>query len=231
MRAPRRGAPTLGRVLARVDVGDEGVETPRRFLEPSRWTRRTRGERTPAHRRPRPPSGPRACPRAVPGRSRCSSASRPVTATPRRPRTGRTHQPASRSRGVHRCVTSPQIRSRRRRYSSSMSVTHCCGPPSAATTAFCVIEQTLLVEWLWIALHAETTAFDRQQPAAAPPGHGVRLGRRSGQDRVVPHPLGQHPRQVVRHRVVDQLFVTEVEDDPQAPCRRPRRRSPPSPLR
>ena len=37
-------------------------------------------------------------------------------------------------------------------------MTQSCGPVSAATTAFCVIEQTFDVEWLWSALQAATTA-------------------------------------------------------------------------
>ena len=39
-----------------------------------------------------------------------------------------------------------------------MSVTHSCGPSSAARAAFCVIEQTFDVEWLCSALHALTSA-------------------------------------------------------------------------
>src|ERR1043166_1726042 len=44
--------------------------------------------------------------------------------------------------------------SRRVRYSSSIAFTGACTPVSASTTAFCVIEVTLDVAWLWIALHA-----------------------------------------------------------------------------
>src|SRR3954462_11999398 len=63
-------------------------------------------------------------------------------------------------------------RSRRSRYSSSISVTHSWGPRSAASTAFCVIEQTFDVEWLWMALHALTsgagpTAQPHRQPVIA----------------------------------------------------------------
>ncbi len=42
------------------------------------------------------------------------------------------------------------------RYSSSIAVTGVCTPFSASTTAFCVIELTLDVEWLWSALQAAT---------------------------------------------------------------------------
>src|SRR5438477_3887806 len=63
-------------------------------------------------------------------------------------------------------------RSRRRRYSSSISVTQSCGPRSAASAARCEIEQTLEVEWLWMALHAFTraagpTAQPQRQPVIA----------------------------------------------------------------
>ena len=50
------------------------------------------------------------------------------------------------------------MRSRRDRYSPSISPTHACGPVSAARAARCVIEHTFEVEWLWMALHAAMTA-------------------------------------------------------------------------
>ena len=51
-------------------------------------------------------------------------------------------------------------------------MTHSCGPLSAAVTAFCVIEQTFDVEWLWSALQAPTsaagpTAQPQRQPVIA----------------------------------------------------------------
>ena len=51
-------------------------------------------------------------------------------------------------------------------------MTHSCGPRSAASTAFCVIEQTFDVEWLWMALQALTsgagpTAHPQRQPVIA----------------------------------------------------------------
>ena len=49
-------------------------------------------------------------------------------------------------------------------------MTQSCGPRSAASTAFCVIEQTFDVEWLWIALHALTSGAG---PTAQPQRHPV----------------------------------------------------------
>jgi hypothetical protein len=50
-----------------------------------------------------------------------------------------------------------------------MIVTQCCDPVSAATTAFCVIEQTFDVEWLCSALAACTTGFGpTSQPQRQP---------------------------------------------------------------
>ena len=60
--------------------------------------------------------------------------------------------------------------SRRSRYSLSMSVTQSCGPFSAASTARCVIEQALDVEWLCSALHASITAAG---PIVHPQRHPV----------------------------------------------------------
>jgi hypothetical protein len=51
-----------------------------------------------------------------------------------------------------------------------MSVTQSCGPVNPATTAFCVIEHTFDVEWLWSALHADTTAAG---PTVQPQRHPV----------------------------------------------------------
>jgi hypothetical protein len=51
-----------------------------------------------------------------------------------------------------------------------MSVTQLCGPVSAAAAAFCVIEQTLDVEWLWTALHA---LIKLAGPSAHPQRHPV----------------------------------------------------------
>src|SRR5215471_8393583 len=51
-------------------------------------------------------------------------------------------------------VSHPYKLSRRVRYSSSIVFTGVCTPFSASTTAFCVIELTFDVAWLWIALHA-----------------------------------------------------------------------------
>src|SRR3954471_10913060 len=53
-------------------------------------------------------------------------------------------------------VSQPDRLSRRTRYSSSIALTGVCTPFSASTTAFCVIELTLDVAWLWIALQAAT---------------------------------------------------------------------------
>ncbi|MNC92387.1 hypothetical protein D3C83_88030 [compost metagenome] len=49
--------------------------------------------------------------------------------------------------------------SRRFWYSCSISVTHACGPVSAATTARCVMELTFDVSWLCRAFAAWTTGF------------------------------------------------------------------------
>src|SRR5688500_16556837 len=83
----------------------------------------------------------------------------------------------------------PHSASRRVRYSFSISVTHSCGPLSAAVTAFCVIEHTFEVEWLCSALQALTsaagpTAQPHRQPVIAyafeaEPHSTVRLRRRS----------------------------------------------------
>src|SRR5262252_1428706 len=53
-------------------------------------------------------------------------------------------------------VSHPYKLSRRVRYSSSIAFTGVWTPLSASTTAFCVIELTFEVAWLWIALHAAT---------------------------------------------------------------------------
>ena len=50
-------------------------------------------------------------------------------------------------------MSHPDRWSRRVRYSSSIVLTGVCTPFSASTTAFCVIELTFDVVWLWIALH------------------------------------------------------------------------------
>ena len=70
--------------------------------------------------------------------------------------------------------------------------TQSCGPVSAATTAFCVIEQTFDVEWLWSALHARDDRRRADRPAAAPAGHRVGLRRRAADHRPIAHVLGQH---------------------------------------
>src|SRR3954466_2642553 len=51
-------------------------------------------------------------------------------------------------------VSHPDRLSRRTRFSSSIALTGVCTPFSASTTAFCVIELTFDVAWLWSALHA-----------------------------------------------------------------------------
>ena len=60
----------------------------------------------------------------------------------------------------------------------------------------------------------------RERPAAAPASHRVGLRRRTANHRAVAHALGQDLHEVVRHRVVDQLLVAEIDQDPDpAPCR------------
>ena len=98
--------------------------------------------------------------------------------------------------------------------------TGACGPVSAASAAFCVIDETFDVEWLWSAFAAATTARGpsaqpQRQPVIAyafdaDPPDTVRSRRRS--TRIA--------RQVVRHRVVDQLLVAQIEHDPDAARRR-----------
>src|SRR5215475_634093 len=51
-------------------------------------------------------------------------------------------------------VSHPYQLFRRVRYSLSIVLTGVCTPVSASTTAFCVIELTFDVAWLWIALQA-----------------------------------------------------------------------------
>src|SRR3981189_3662882 len=100
-----------------------------------------------------------------------------------------------------------------------MVVTGACEPISAATAAFCVIDVTFEVEWLWIALDAAITVGgavcppqrharppEAELPAAAPAGHRVGLRRRAADHRLLRAALRQDLRQVVRHRVVDQLL-------------------------
>ena len=103
--------------------------------------------------------------------------------------------------------------SRRTRYSSSIAVTVSAGPLSAATVAFCEIEQTLDVEWLCRALLAAITsagpsAHPQRQPVIAydllAEPHRMVLSRQ---------PRRQHLRQVVRNRLVDQLLVAQVENE------------------
>ena len=55
-------------------------------------------------------------------------------------RTGRTRRPACGTRGAGRPSASPSSWSRRLRYSSSIARTGACDPVSAATAAFCVID-------------------------------------------------------------------------------------------
>ena len=59
-----------------------------------------------------------------------------------------------------------------------------------------------------------------KRPARPPAGHGVGLRRRAADDTEVLAVALDHCRQVVRRRVVDQLLVTEVEDQPDAAPRR-----------
>ena len=47
----------------------------------------------------------------------------------------------------------------------------------------------------------------------------IRLRRRAAQDGAIAHAFGQHLREIVRHVVVDQLFVAQVDDDPDAALR------------
>ncbi len=102
----------------------------------------------------------------------------------------------------------------------SICDTGACDPVSAATTAFCVIDDTLDVEWLCSACCAPIAARRAERPAAAPAGHRVGLRRRPADDaEVLAVPLDDG-RQVVRRRVVDQLLVTEVDHQPDAPTRR-----------
>ena len=59
--------------------------------------------------------------------------------------------------------------SRRRRYSSSIARTVSCGPVSAWMAAFCVIDETFDVEWLWMAPQAAMSgAGPRAQPQRQP---------------------------------------------------------------
>ena len=70
-----------------------------------------------------------------------------------------------------------------------------------------------------MALQRVARAHDRggrERPAAAPARHRVGLGRRSAQHGAIPHRPRQHAREVVRRRIVDQLLVAEVEQDPDA---------------
>jgi hypothetical protein len=57
--------------------------------------------------------------------------------------------------------------------------------------AFCVIDVTFEVEWLWIADDARSPR-PAELPAAAPAGHRVRLRRRPAQHRLLAARLGQH---------------------------------------
>src|SRR5450756_970954 len=50
-----------------------------------------------------------------------------------------------------------RAKSRRRRYSKSISSRESCGPLSASTAAFWAIEFGLEVDWLWSLAAAETT--------------------------------------------------------------------------
>ncbi len=51
-------------------------------------------------------------------------------------------------------------------------------------------------------------------PAAPPPGHRIRLRRGAAEHRAIAEALEEHSRQIVRRRVVDQLVVAEIEQDP-----------------
>ena len=101
-------------------------------------------------------------------------------------RAGRLHQAEPRLLGQPDAQLVAARRGTRRACRSRSS----CGPVSAATTAFCVIEQTFDVEWLCSALHAATTCAGAERPAAAPAGHRVGLRRRSAEHRAIAHASG-----------------------------------------
>ena len=64
-----------------------------------------------------------------------------------------------------------------------------------------------------------------ENPAAAPAGHRVRLRRRAADDRAIAHAIGEHLHEVVRHVVVNQLLVAQVDDRPRCRAWPPHRRS------
>ena len=109
---------------------------------------------------------------------------------------------------------------------SSISVTQSCGPVSAATTAFCVIEQTFEVEWLCSALHGADHCLRARAPSRSASRSSRRPStpsRRAPRDRACAR--ASTLDEVVRHRVVDQLLVAEIDQDPDAARAPPRRRS------
>ena len=108
-------------------------------------------------------------------------------------------------------------------------MTGACDPVSAATTAFCVIDVTFDVAWLWMALGGG----DRPPRARAP----SRSASRSSRTPSTPirrctarsrHVSRQHARQVVRHRRRRSASRSRDRRPPRCPAAPRRRRSPPS---
>ena len=95
-----------------------------------------------------------------------------------------------------------------------MSVTQSCGPLSAATAAFCVIDETFEVEWLWSALQAlisgaGASAQPQRQPVIAYAFDAD--PHTTARSRIRP---ARTPGRLCGVPVVDQLLVAEIEHDP-----------------
>ena len=98
-------------------------------------------------------------------------------------------------------------------------MTPSCGPFSATTPAFCTNDVMFDVEWPWITLNAVVSSFGAIVQPARQPVIAYVFDSDPADHRPIAMAIEQQLRQVVRHRVVDQVLVAQVDDHPDAALR------------